>query len=200
MSSRRSGRSIKRPASLLEETSTAAVVQRKQRRKKARKATVKATRKEAPKVLARAADAAAPARARSRRPIRVPADEDEPMRLYSLVDPGEDDGELCRICLRGHSSPGNLIVFCDGCDMAVHQLCYRNFAHEMVQSGRCVSSDDNGGGAGSSGVLPMAPPPVSPFFPSQVQPPPAPTPSAMLPILCPRGAPAIAREQRVRQK
>ena len=72
-------------------------------RKKARKATVKATRKEAPKVLARAADAAAPARARSRRPIRVPADEDEPMRLYSLVDPGEDDGELCRICLRGHS-------------------------------------------------------------------------------------------------
>ena len=101
------------------------MVQRKQRRKKARKATVKATRKEAPKVLARAADAAAPARARSRRPIRVPADEDEPMRLYSLVDPGEDDGELCRICLRGHSSPGNLIVFCDGCDMAVHQLCWQ---------------------------------------------------------------------------
>lgn len=36
----------------------------------------------------------------------------------------EDDEEVCSICKRPDSKPPNEIIFCDGCDMAVHQKCY----------------------------------------------------------------------------
>ncbi|KAK3390935.1 origin recognition complex subunit 4 C-terminus-domain-containing protein [Podospora didyma] len=39
-------------------------------------------------------------------------------------DDDEEDGEVCSICAKPDSVPGNEIVFCEICDMAVHQKCY----------------------------------------------------------------------------
>lgn len=36
----------------------------------------------------------------------------------------EEDDEVCAICFKPDSETGNEIVFCDSCDMAVHQECY----------------------------------------------------------------------------
>lgn len=36
----------------------------------------------------------------------------------------EEDDEVCAICSKPDSAPPNEIVFCDNCDMAVHQECY----------------------------------------------------------------------------
>jgi origin recognition complex subunit 4 len=36
----------------------------------------------------------------------------------------EEDDEVCAICSKPDSKPPNEIVFCDNCDMAVHQKCY----------------------------------------------------------------------------
>ena len=36
----------------------------------------------------------------------------------------EDDGTVCAICLDGSVYEDNEIIFCDTCDVAVHQLCY----------------------------------------------------------------------------
>lgn len=34
------------------------------------------------------------------------------------------DSRICNICQRGHSPQSNMIVFCDGCNRAYHQLCH----------------------------------------------------------------------------
>ena len=36
---------------------------------------------------------------------------------------GEEEA-LCAVCAEGHSVDANVIVFCERCDLAVHQLCY----------------------------------------------------------------------------
>ncbi|KAK3943896.1 origin recognition complex subunit 4 [Diplogelasinospora grovesii] len=36
----------------------------------------------------------------------------------------EEDGEVCTVCNKPDSKRGNQILFCDKCDMAVHQKCY----------------------------------------------------------------------------
>ena len=41
-----------------------------------------------------------------------------------LAQRGEDDEAFCAVCGEGHSQPPNVIVFCDRCDVAVHQTCY----------------------------------------------------------------------------
>ena len=45
-----------------------------------------------------------------------------------LVDPlatrGREDEALCAVCAEGHSEAPNQIVFCERCDIAVHQKCY----------------------------------------------------------------------------
>lgn len=40
----------------------------------------------------------------------------------SIAAAGESD--ICAVCLKGESWVDNTIVFCDGCDVAVHQQCY----------------------------------------------------------------------------
>lgn len=39
-------------------------------------------------------------------------------------DDDDDDDELCCVCGSGESEEDNLIVFCAGCQLAVHQVCY----------------------------------------------------------------------------
>ena len=36
----------------------------------------------------------------------------------------EEDNEVCDICREGYSEPGDMLVFCDRCNIAVHQGCY----------------------------------------------------------------------------
>lgn len=52
---------------------------------------------------------------------------------------GEEEA-LCAICADGTSVDPNVIVFCERCDLAVHQLCY---GIEQIPSGElheCNSS------------------------------------------------------------
>ncbi|GKT48681.1 origin recognition complex subunit 4 [Colletotrichum spaethianum] len=37
----------------------------------------------------------------------------------------EEDEDVCLICSKPDSKPGNRILFCDGCDKAYHQKCYK---------------------------------------------------------------------------
>jgi hypothetical protein len=38
--------------------------------------------------------------------------------------PGDEDDRACDVCGDKESFQDDMIVFCDGCDVAVHQLCY----------------------------------------------------------------------------
>ncbi|RYO75437.1 hypothetical protein DL766_002524 [Monosporascus sp. MC13-8B] len=39
-------------------------------------------------------------------------------------DEGSENDEVCAVCSKPDSEPPNEIIFCDSCDMAVHQKCY----------------------------------------------------------------------------
>ena len=36
----------------------------------------------------------------------------------------DDDETICQVCFEGWSEPGNQMLYCDRCDIAVHQGCY----------------------------------------------------------------------------
>lgn len=49
--------------------------------------------------------------------------ENEPIEADESSGTAEDD-EVCALCNKPDSKTGNQILFCDGCDLAVHQKCY----------------------------------------------------------------------------
>ncbi len=42
----------------------------------------------------------------------------------ALAERGEEEEALCAVCSGGSSEAPNVIVFCERCDVAVHQECY----------------------------------------------------------------------------
>ncbi|KAL1839057.1 hypothetical protein VTJ49DRAFT_1921 [Mycothermus thermophilus] len=70
----------------------------------------------------------------------------------------DEDDEVCAICSKPDSEPPNEIVFCDTCDMAVHQECYGIaelpegdwFCRNCLQEGVALS---NGTGAAAKGSV-----------------------------------------------
>lgn len=42
----------------------------------------------------------------------------------ALAERGEEEEALCAVCAGGHSEAPDQIVFCERCDIAVHQECY----------------------------------------------------------------------------
>eukprot|EP00775_Hariotina_reticulata_P002585 gene2585-2887_t len=50
--------------------------------------------------------------------------EDEGALLVDALSTRDNDDALCSVCGDGHSEAPNQIVFCERCDLAVHQVCY----------------------------------------------------------------------------
>ena len=82
----------------------------------------------------------------SKKPGKAQAEEEQASEDGESENDGDDD-EVCAICLKPDSEPPNEIIFCENCDMAVHQECYnvpvipegdwicRNCSQEDVLSG-----------------------------------------------------------------
>ena len=60
-----------------------------------------------------------------------PRDEDQ--TPPSNASDGDDDDGACGVCGSKHSEEEDALIFCDGCDVAVHQLCY-NISDETAAS------------------------------------------------------------------
>ncbi|RYP55552.1 hypothetical protein DL769_010127 [Monosporascus sp. CRB-8-3] len=55
---------------------------------------------------------------------RVQVEEEQALENDGSGDEGSEDDEVCALCSKPDSEPPNEIIFCDNCDMAVHQECY----------------------------------------------------------------------------
>ena len=56
--------------------------------------------------------------------IRVKNQMNDADLAIAALEDDDDDDEVCAICLKPDSEPPNEIIFCENCDMAVHQECY----------------------------------------------------------------------------
>ena len=67
---------------------------------------------------------------------------------------GENDDALCAVCGGGHSEAPNCIVFCDRCDVAVHQACYDldTLPQGASHLARCMLSWNQPSMAGAGGL------------------------------------------------
>lgn len=61
---------------------------------------------------------------KSKKSGRTQAQEERVPEDTTGDDDENEDEEVCAICLKPDSEPPNEIVFCENCDMAVHQKCY----------------------------------------------------------------------------
>ncbi|RYP46964.1 hypothetical protein DL768_006887 [Monosporascus sp. mg162] len=60
----------------------------------------------------------------SKKSSRVQVEEEQASEDDGSGDEGSEDDEVCAVCSKPDSEPPNEIIFCDNCDMAVHQGCY----------------------------------------------------------------------------
>lgn len=56
----------------------------------------------------------------------------------------DDDGVICAVCRSTDGDPSDPIVFCDGCDLMVHALCYGNPLARSIPEGDwfCLRCDE----------------------------------------------------------
>ncbi|RYO84427.1 hypothetical protein DL764_009332 [Monosporascus ibericus] len=60
----------------------------------------------------------------SKKSRRVQVEEEQASEADGSGDGGSEDDEVCALCSKPDSEAPNEIIFCDNCDMAVHQECY----------------------------------------------------------------------------
>jgi len=53
-----------------------------------------------------------------------PRPEEDKENDASSGEDDEEDDEVCEVCLKPDSEPGNEIIFCDTCDLGYHQRCH----------------------------------------------------------------------------
>lgn len=69
--------------------------------------------------------AAKPVKSASKTPSKPQGESEEEPDGETDEEPDEtEDDEVCVLCSKPDSKAGNQILFCDGCDLAVHQKCY----------------------------------------------------------------------------
>ena len=56
-------------------------------------------------------------------PIK-PSEKIQPEKPGETEEEEQEEGETCNICGYGYSEPDDQLVFCDHCNLAVHQSCY----------------------------------------------------------------------------
>lgn len=133
----------------VQDAELAAAVQAAQEQHAAARRRSMALASAARSAAARARTAAGGARGDSRRK----RDGDDIITSVSPFPQGTDMAELCHVCMDGESTDDNQIVYCDACNVAVHQACY---GVDTVPDGAwfcspCAAAQARGNGGASAG-------------------------------------------------